>query len=663
MNISVMLPFIYVLFYSMACIAAGLIITRFIKTDDKEEWGLTETFLIGSGILTMLWMPMALVAQFKFVFVRSIIAVLILLGFIIGWQVLIQMVRRVITSGLRELRLSKAWWALSCFLGLLFIFLGMKAITAHPFGDAEGFYAVVPRVMADSARLRPVVNSFNLYQYGMFAELHNAALLLLTHGNIYVTKSFTWIYAIALCSILWKICGDFGLGTKGRIIGLIMLLTSSTITAYTWNGGNYILTTAMGLAACRWVRISLLSVKRADFAIAGLFAGWAAVGHFANFPIIGAFSFFLAIFLWKKHMGDNDYRVGKAMAAGIFVMVLFFIVAVTPHLIKNTALFSEPFSPFVFLFTNAKRWHDPSLYDWKTSAFILATYPIGLSFGVYAAQGGNLSPLVLAFLAAYFLITPKEAVEKKGLFITTLSAVAAILCWMAVYPRYGVNPRYIMTALLLLVPAAAFAAENILENRRKHYRPLVVAVWIALFGGIFITVCSKNDGWNLNPLWTEYGNFKTFVSGRFDNCTFGRVHCKGMEALNGTTLPGRRVYLMAGFIFYTRADLIQCAQSFDEDKIFNMKKNRMDKLDYLLDRGFQTLVVQKNFPGLRSMMEELDLDHPPASVIAVKRYEDDYTVIYDFRRKDGKSSQIICQRLKPPAWDVCDSSGRKATAD
>lgn len=495
--------------YSIACLLLGLTIIRVLGFRNKIEEHispgalLVSGFLFGLGLLPQVWLGLGLLSVFSRPVVWSILIIAIGVGIFFNYR-LIERIRKGASAVFAEVsRISLPWTVLLAFLCVLIINLGINSVILPPSGDAEAFYMVLPKIMASSERLSPQPNYSEFSQNGLLGEMHFAAIMLL--ADTCAAKFFVWFVALALTSLLILFCSETGMGSPGKIISLILLFSSSTFTFYITNGKVDIFGAALALGAYFWALKSRGSLSPFSLALTGLFAGFSFIAKLSNVPPLVP-GLFLIILLNQfpvdtasaEAVKKSLFRFIKALA----VIALFILFGMLPHLAKNQLLFGEPLAPFVFLHSSGLKWADQVWFSAENTRYILLTYPVALTFGLYPMQDGNISPLILALLPLWISYKKKNSFLQNKLFIVTAAAVIGVIVWMIARPSV-MAPRYILATLLLFVPLAARGAERIMGKGAQYnllkystYFALLFALMLVLFDQypLKIQICQLPSG-------------------------------------------------------------------------------------------------------------------------------------------------------------------------
>ena len=650
----------YTLFYAGANVLLGLMVIRLLSFRHKPEDSfplyavIASGFLLGQGILANVWLLLGLVSLFKSFSIWGILIMAVIAAtFVLHGLFQLALVRAKITLS-HVGRLPLSWKLLVALVILLILHYGIGSIINPPSGDAEAFYMVFPKIMAASERLIPQPNYYDFSQIGLFGEMHYAALMSI--GNPYAAKCFVWFTSVALAVLLVSLCARTGLALRGQIIALIMLFTSSTFTYYITDGKVDLFGGALGIAAYYWALHTSRDDKILPYILTGLFTGFACIAKFSNIPVItvgvGAIVIWNAWLRIRLEKDRPKTRHIAGTAVGLILLGSFLIFSIIPHLTKNGVLFGEPFAPFLFLNGSGNRWVDQAWFSPETTEFLLLTYPLGIVFGRYPMQGGNISALVLAFTPLFFLLRKPVSFMQSRLFQITMIAIAGVITWTITRPAV-ICPRYILSTLLLFIPLAARSAENLFQTNYE-YQLLNKMVYFSLLFSLFLFLNQKpriHDQVIKLLKWNPHECEK--ASGYYNSLTF----------LNKLCSPGSRVYFGGYYSYFLRADLLQCMCRPDDygpgsvrtlEEGWGCFETSEERWEYLFNRGFNYLLIQK--ASHRDLLQFFNWDNVPSWLTVKQIYSDSGTIIYSLHPKDSiHNPQFVCMESNAPAWDIVEN--------
>jgi len=671
LNTSLYLSLIYTFIYFLLNILFGLVILKLFFRSKWRSYSaltiLTNGFLIGLSSFAAIWLILGLLGQFTVLAILSALAVIFLLSFFV-WKDFLRLckkIREIINSSWAELPFS--WKILVILIAILMIFFSFGAILLPPLGDAEAYYMVLPKMMAETGVLKPQPNYYEFSKLGFIGEAHYAALMAL--ANFHAAKFFVWLTTFAAIGSIISIGTNLNLKLKGQIIALAILLTSTTFTNYITDGKIDIFSASFGLAAYYWV----LETKKRDlvsFILTGLFLGLAVVTKLSN--IIGIIPGIAIIIIWNSYNNAKEIKSFwqeflTKTAYNLFITFLFFGLATVPHLIKNSILFNNPLA-ISNKYENFQ-WSNPvwspaavtkatfvvkppqtetvptvsplpvqivgnvtepkpsskfekilvflkkSLSDFKkASAFLIkfSSYPIAFIYGERGGQGGNLSVLVLAFLPFLFFRS-LNYYQKQVLLMFSL----CLAIWIVVRAA-AVTPRYILPTLLIFIPLVAAKTELILELKKNQF--IKSLIWICLFVVILGTLAS-----NLY-MWQRFN--WVFIKQTNPAALYG-PHYPPLNFINNEAKKNDRVFLLGYYGFFLRGDLLANLDNEEEkmDIIFYLKPSPWE---YLYERNFKYVIVQKA-PHL--VAEDYLIQNIETSQFKIKKiYSDPLTDIYSLEK-------------------------------
>ena len=628
---------IYTIFYALVCLLLGMIIFRLLSLKRKIESQfplyvlIASGFLLGQGVLANVWLLLGLGSWLKVLLIWGVLIVVTVLGILLwsfGW---LSIWRKIKEEAAKIKKLSLVWKILLILVSLLILLYALEAIIFPVDRDAEALYMVWPKIMAASEVLRPQPNFYQQSQLGLSGEMHYASLMAIASPD--AAKFFAFFTAIAISILLLSICSLSGAKIKGRLLVLVILFTTSAFTFSIIGGKVDLFGAAFGLAAYYWV----LQTDRKDnlfpLILTGLFTGFAIVAKFSN--AVAIIPGIILIILWNNYFKCRlkQYKLKDYLLSSFVSLLLvagFFALSIIPHLIKNWALFNEPFAPFIFLKTQGANWLDTPWFSKETTRFILLTYPIALTFGQYPMQGGNLSVFVLAFMPLLVFLKIKNFWQSK-LFQVICLALIGLAGWLIVSPSI-LAPRYILATLLLFIVPAAVATEQVLL--KENWKPLKIMIFLSIFFVLSIFI---------------YNNLLSykFSLKNEERIQFYSPYYDSLKFLSQKAGKGERIYLAGYYSYYLRPDLIQCLNEPKDEAAINS----LNIWENLFQRGFKYIIVQKE--SHKSILKSLTDTNKPDWLNVQEIYDDPSTKIFSLESTDSNYRlQCDCQSKNQKFWQV-----------
>ena len=606
-----------------------------------------SAFLLGQCVLSAGWLFLGLASQFTTPAIASVLLVTGTISLIAIFK------RNTLPEFRQDLRWPKKriggfWVVMLSIAGIWFIKMFYVALALQPQGDALASYMVVPKILASSHRLSPQPNYFLLSQLGLFGELHYAALMALCGAN--AAKLFTWFTAVASVSTLLALCRDAGIGYKGKIIAAILLATSTTFFEYAVDGKVDIYGAALGLMSYYWILCDRGAHRTRNLVLSGIFCGFATVSKLTNLPVIvPGLLCLIAIdrFTYAKKTCSGFQSWLPCAVKDSAIVACSVIIAMIPHFIKNGIWFHEPLAPFIYFGRQDLNMVGPAWYSLKDTFFLLATYPIALTFGRYPTQQGTMSPLILGFVLLAILLPRPQSLFTSRLFRISFAALLGTLAWMTTFPSF-VMPRYILATLILFIPVASKSAENMLELE-KGWKTCTSAILGALL--LF----------SLMPLYPQIKEAFVWLAWKKAPVGISRdmgPYFEGLNIVNKIAAPGDRVLLVGYYSYYLRPDLLQCMISEvelrtlrrnDPEKGYDLK-DASDWL-YLIQRGCKFIIIQKTlWPKSEAFINTKSC---PRWLQLSKLHNDSICTVFSIGVTDTTIWPIVATRqLHPQAWDI-----------
>jgi len=626
------------IFYALACFFLGWIILKGLAKDKEgpSVWAvLISSFLLGQGILGIIWMALGLASDFR----KSVILFILIFVIFIG-LLFAKGLPQLIFGELRKLsqslnRLFGVWKVLLVLSIFFILMLAVGAVTHVIDIDADGIYMSLPKIMAVSERLSPHPIFYYQTQIGLSGEIHQAAIM--SFGNFEAAKAFSWFQAMAVAILILVITSLGKVRIKGLLTALILLLTSTTFFAYIGIGKADLYGAAFGLVAYYWALKTNEEKKIGPLILAGVFTGLAGIAKISCLP--GLLVGMIVLIVWNRYLvfksGDRHLKKFiKDLAFSGLIFLLFLDLFLISHLVKNQILFHEPFAPFIFIHAKGVNWADQAWISPASAKYLLTIYPIALVFGRFPMQGGNLSALTFGFLPLLLFRRPKGFLSNK-LFQVLIVALLGVAVWMILRPAV-IAPRYILATVLLFIPVIAYIVDNFLQGRGFRFLRFVIPVAL----GLSLLVVMSYELIHLK--------YDIFSPNKLED---GSISYKSAEFINQKASRGDRVYIAGALTFYLRSDLLQCLNN-PQDKIDVLAKNRPTiTWEDIYQKGFKYVIVQKiYYPSASSF---LDPGVKPDWLEVNKIYDDSLAEVYSLKSKNPEQlPNYQCLNTHRNVWEV-----------
>lgn len=577
--IAVILPLI---FYTLSCLGAGVLTMRAFARRPKESQmvEVVLAFLLGQGILGSVFMFPALAGMFTLPALLGLTIPLACWGI---WHLFKSLgsVRHAISRLYRDfLNAPLAWQITTAFLAFILL-AGGCSVAVEVTDDARAFYMVLPKVIAASHRLvaLPLYEDFSLV--GLLAEMQLAALFMLgmPGGSV---RLFCWITTLAGAVILVAISKSAGLGRRGQIIALSMLVTSTAVTWLWGSGKTEFFAASFGLCAYYYALRSWDEDSRKHAVLlAGLFTGFAVV---AKLSYLVPFLPGVLILLYWQEIQDfastwrsREQRIALLRRCLTAAMLFGVIATITfvPQLTKNWVLYGDALKTLGGGF----QWFSP-----ETTRRIVLTYPLVLTYGNYWAQLGNMSPLLLAFLPLALLAPYPKSPWNGPVTALTTAALVGMVIWVMMFPAVPM-PRYFLATLILLIVPASWAAER--------FSKMGLISGHVIWAGTFLILLLFYKVYN--PIFFNWKDaYRNVVAEQAEGVPSGSEvdSYPVYRSLNQIAEPGARIFTLTYFKFLLRPDLIQCATRSSESATPSDAENPENFWQRMHTHGFTYLLAE-----------------------------------------------------------------------
>ncbi len=356
----IIISVIYTTGYALINLLLGLVLLKFCfrKNYLKQPASIMiiTGFLLGQGVLASLWLILVIAGMLKFKLVM-IISVLILITGLFIWSELVEFVKIILVSLTKQLKELTWIWKFILFLIMVLILyfaIGSLILPLHP--DAEGFYMVLPKVLAYTGKLF-CQSSCPDFSVGLLGEMHSAVLMIIS--DLSAAKFFVWFDALATAGLLISLGTQIGLKARGKVIILALLFTSRTFVNYIYNGKPDIYGAVFGLAAYYWT-LKMKGNRLAQI-LTGLFTGFAVVAKLSNILVIVPGIFIMFCWIYWDEFKNNRKNI-KSIIQSVFLsgltIILSFGLAFSSNMVKNKILFNDPFSSSYSL-NQSGSWSNP----------------------------------------------------------------------------------------------------------------------------------------------------------------------------------------------------------------------------------------------------------------------------------------------------------------
>jgi hypothetical protein len=536
----------------------------------------------------------------------------------------------------RSLRLPRLWLPVLVLLVVLVAYLGLATVSP-PGTDAMAVYMTQAKLIAATGRLVPVRDYESFFQFGLTAELNYAALIIL-EGEI-AAKMSVFFVALASAAILWAITARVGLGLIGRWAALVMLFTSTAFTLVLWDGKTDLYANLFGLATIYWaLRLGERPLWMASLMV-GVMAGLAVTNKPSLLVVLPPMILILATWrfgaLGRAREMTPSWPV--ALIGAILLIGVGALLAAAPVVVKNFVLLNEPLAPFLYIHGGSGVDFTQTWYTPENTRWIVLTYPFALTLGKYPMQHGTLSALTLAFLPLMLMRNIAARRAPAPLRFLTIAALVAVLAWIVTCPSI-LAPRYILPAILALIPIAAFAVDRLWDLH--DWQPIKIGAVTLCAGFLVIGINSLN-----NTVWDHLTYLK------YGPAAYKDPIWRAAAVVNASP-PGTRIFLAMYYRSMIRPDLLQCMvelAEFESGAKYNSRLETKYSFSWsqLYASGAHYVVLDR----LTHSFLKIDEKAPPDWLHVTKQKVDEQFSVYRLDAENGPPrADMTCREVRPGFW-------------
>ncbi len=359
----------------------------------------------------------------------------------------------------------------------LLAFMFAAATLTYPGTDALAYYLAQPKLMAATGHYTPLpgYHEVGFTLLPAIAEMPYAAMYALGGETIglVAAKLSAWPVLLAVLALFWRCARGLGLSVDAAAMFVALGATSTAITLVAWTGKTDLVGVMYALGAVIWMPGLIFSKPvRHQSWLFGFVSACAVMAKLSYVLIMPLCLGIPLLFLWRKQWTRLSRIVVIAGLAACFAFLLGWWV-------KNYSIVGDPFAPILMLREATPRLNLGLVcFNADNTRWILATYPLALTFGLYPMQGGGISPIWLMLVPALWMRPWQSEPGRKALYLG-LGGVTGILAWALLRPSL-IFPRYFLPALLLPCLILVAGYERWLSEKRAWATAALVGALVLL---------------------------------------------------------------------------------------------------------------------------------------------------------------------------------------
>ena len=428
----------------------------------------------------------------SFMFGHAVLGVMIQLiacaGFL-RWYVLLPLLSAILILNLRYRPLLSIDWkrdawfpkyrlTMVLMFGLAFLSIMLVAAAlSYPGTDALAYYLAQPKLMAATGSYTPLPGYMEVGFVALpaIAEMPYAVMYALGGDiiGLIASKLSIWPVFLSVLLLLWRCARGLGLSVDAAWLFVAFGATSTAITLTAWDGKTDLIGLMYALGAVVWIP-GLVHSRRnqRQFFLFGFVSACAVMAKLSYALILPFCLGIPLLLLWWKQRAVlfRILIIGGVAACLAFVLGWW---------AKNYFLFGDPLAPLLMFRESTPKFNlEQVCFDADNTRWILTTYPLALTFGLYPMQHGGISPIWLMLIPALWMRPWQSTSGRKALYLG-VGGLAGIMVWALLRPSL-VFPRYFLPALLLPCLILVVGYEQWLSEKRAWASAAIVAVLVLL---------------------------------------------------------------------------------------------------------------------------------------------------------------------------------------
>ena len=630
--------------FSLACISLGTIFTSLLW-DEKSDISnkparpilIGSAFLIGSGILSIIFLTLGGLYKLTPAFVIAITLGGLLLG-LRSFMKLIKTHAEDHSFNLFEGTDNNARLVYGLSLGILL--LSLMYSSSRLSYDSVALYFSDAKITAMTSRIQFFLND-SFIASSFHTGIQYAAITQIFGDQ--AARLYSWVNGLVIIIFTLAMGQQLGLSKQARRIMLALLLTTTAFTDLLGDGKIDLATSAPAVAAVYWMVVNGIKARNSGFFFVGFLAGFAIISRPFNAVLLGIF--FALFYLQEMYSAwKNDGLNLKSLISRFFWLLSALLSLALFHLAANWIILGDPLAAFTNaakLNTSGWQWSFDPNEIWAFRAF----YPFVVTFLNSSQSLGTISPLFLAFLPGIFIKDIRKNISAMTPLIKLTSiAIVTLLLWITIFFTV-VEIRYVFFLWIILFMPLGVITEKVLslkENTGKIMGLMLIAVLLFVnFRVVYISLDTYS------PI-DKQGN---------PQC-YGHVFCDYLKSINDSAEQGERVLTMNAYRYYLRSDLFACSTRADEYNIIHDASLKSSDLfwEEVYRQGYTYIAYEKNYSVRHLYMDFIPSPTNTPSWMELEPIygNSEYSVIaYKINVHEAPTSRMkICTQNENKIWEV-----------
>lgn len=597
---SLFLAFIAILGFTISCIALGSVFTLNLWQKQRLSiiaWSsnLISAFLIGEIIYSFTLLILGITGKLSTLATTTVLIVGFLAGAVNAKTIFLSYSNRIKEEANNTKTENVILW-----LSIAIVLSASMLSTARLSYDSVALYFSNAKLIATSHQIQSFLNDSFVVSSFHIGILQTSIIQLFGDQ---AARLYSWLNGVFIIAMCIGITEKFSLARAGKIITLVLFVTSTAFLDLFGDGKIELASTLPIIAAIYWLISANKTEHIQDYLFVGIFSGFAMIARPYNIILLGGFIGIYYIF-------SKESLISRVKTLSWIAVPITILLAA--HLILNWIILGDPLAPInntLRVDTNIWQWSFDPNQIWIIRIF----YPLVATFINTAQSLGNISPLILIFLPALLLKENRTNTNfSKSLMKVVSIAVATLTLWITAYFTV-LEIRYVFFLWAIIYIAFAERISTGLRNMDSTSKNIAQGIIISLLlfiftRNLFITIDAYAPI-NKNGI-PQCGDF---------------IFCDFLVPVNEMAKPGERVLALNAYRYYLRPELFACSSKnteYVEIKEAAMVSNEAFWLE-VHRQGYTFITYERNYAVRHLYMDFLPTPQNLPSWVHLKKLEGD----------------------------------------
>lgn len=525
---------------------------------------------------------------------------------------------------------------------ILILSIAMFLTTSRLSYDATAVYF-------SDAKLTALLHRVDFFRYNKFiiSNFQTGILfsVLMQIFNDQTARMLAWVSGCVILIFTTAIADQLGTPRRVKLILVALLLSTTAFVDLMGDGKVDLESTSFALGTVYWLIRSWELSSKPFYILTGLLAGIAMIARPYNIPLLASF---IAIYLCLQIISQKKTRsiLNTSNLIPFLLLGIGMVLWGAYYLVLNWKIAGALLAPLQGVQNiNSQdwQWSFDKNYIW----FVRLFYPFVITFVNSSQSLGNISPLVVGFLPAFFIrdIRKKIAFSKSTIILFSSTVVVTIL-WL-VFVFTVVEIRYIQFLLIVLFIPISVVIESIED---KEYLPLrkitdIVIIVLLLYAVIRVTK-------------TVIDTYSPINNKGYAQC-YDLPYCELETEANKVAAPGDRILTLNAYRYYLAPQLLTCTTGPDEYiRLQNASKDAEAFWAEVYRQGYKFIIYEKNY-SIRHLRIELtpNPDNAPNWLKLKTIYTSDTgeEAVYEIQANNPiVNVEKTCHQVGNGIWEVQD---------